>query len=165
MLPIKRLSSRLRHRGALAVFAIVVATGSSFGAGGSEAAIGPEGTREAEAARLDVAGCREDAHSAERFAVAKADGGTRIMRLCGAGNGNDRSAIARELSAAIDAEPEDAEIHADARMPELLGLRLMRSRTHVDPSLTREERLARLATLQNQIETLEHEISKAIQPQ
>ncbi len=143
--------------------AATIVAGLALTAAGSQAA--PERSdkppAKAAAQRSPAIGCGSGAPGSSRFVVTRPDGGTRAMQLCDGKDGEDLAATAQALSDAIDAEGEDAVFRAHARMPELLSLRLMRDRTHVDPSLTAADRRKNLAAMNDKIENLENEISNS----
>jgi hypothetical protein len=111
------------------------------------------------AARFQTTLC---GHDSGRFVVPTADGGARTMEICGGEDHHDPAGTARALSAAIDAAAEESRFYAHSRMPDLLGLRLARARTHVDESLPADEKQQRLAALDREIKSLESEIEKSI---
>ncbi|MEO7827956.1 MAG: hypothetical protein ABIR60_12530 [Allosphingosinicella sp.] len=97
------------------------------------------------------------------FPARTANGGTRTMTLCNAGDSADAAAMAQALSTAIEVAHKER-FYADARMPELLSLRLSRARADVDPSLTGDARLRKLAGIDDAIGALEGALSKGAKP-
>jgi hypothetical protein len=150
----KRLSC-VRVRRAFPLIATALLLGSGVAAGSLQAAWNEPTDPAASAAQLVMPNCNDSAHGARQVVVERADGEKRMIEICNALDRGDISATARALSAAIDAEAGKSKFYADARMPELLSLRLDWSRTDVDTSLAADVRAQRLAAINYEIEVLE----------
>jgi hypothetical protein len=159
---IRRPYRNLDRKKGFPAAAAILFGGLILTAAGSQAAQG-ESDRpsvDAVAMRLVRPGCGNDSGEARKFVVSRAVGGTRSMELCDGGDARDPAATAKALSDAIDAEG-DPKFYADPRMPELLSLRLARSRTDMDPSLSSEERMKSRAALDAEIVALESAMAKS----
>lgn len=118
--------------------------------------------RVAAAARAAAAGgassglvCEGKGQGIVRYTVDRANGGTRAIELCSAGEGRDLSGTARALSAALDSADAAAD-EAGGPTPSLLSLRLMKARAELDGSA---EAAARIRTLDQAIKALQADAS------
>jgi hypothetical protein len=140
--------------------AILAAVALTAAGSHSKQSVPNESSVETAAAQLAMAACASGVGDSNRFVVPKAGGGTRTMEICGGGAKGDQAATARALSDAIDAARDDDKFYNHPRMPELLALRVLRARTDIDPSLKSDERMKRLSRLNDEISSLESDISK-----
>jgi hypothetical protein len=108
-----------------------------------------------------LVGCGLEGRSAQRFEVKRAGGGTRTMEICDAEPRGDLAATAQALSVAIDAAAAQPFIlTSDPRTMDIIGLRLMRSRTEVDPTLDTDVRSRKLTEIDDSIKALEDDLSR-----
>jgi hypothetical protein len=94
-----------------------------------------------------------------RFVIDRAGGGKRTIDICNAVDDGNLQDTARALSLAMDTDAARSPIVRHPLMPELLGLRLMRSRAEVEPALSADTRRGRIAEIDRKIKKLEREIS------
>jgi hypothetical protein len=105
-------------------------------------------------------GCGLKGRGAQRFVVERAGGGTRRMEICSTEPSGDLAATAQALSLAIDAAAtQPFRVTSDPRTVDLVGLRLLRARTEVDPTMDTDARSRKLTEIDDSINALEDDLS------
>jgi hypothetical protein len=153
--------SNARGKRILPLIAIASLLGSGMAAGSLHAAGNEPTDADASSSRLVIPDCNDNLHGTGQVVVERANGAKRAMEMCNSLVQGDISATATALSAAIDAEEGMSKFYADPRMPELLSLRLDRTRTEVDTASVVDVRIQRLAALNYKIDALEHAMAGA----
>jgi hypothetical protein len=158
-MPVYKHLSYIRLVRALPLAVVTLLLGSGVIAGTLQAA-SDERIDLATPSHLAIPDCNNRAHGTEKVVVERSDGTERTFEMCDSLGQGDISATARALSTAIDAEAGMSKFYADARMPELLSLRLSRARTDVNTTLEADVRIQELAAIDFKIDALEHAMAK-----
>jgi hypothetical protein len=155
MLTIRQLYSTSIVSGIAVIMACLLPVPGLAGSAQSRDEVSVRPSVRAEAASTALVDCGLGGKGAREFTVKRSNGETRVMELCGVGDGSGASGTAQALSDALDAQGAGGfEFPFDARF-KLMTLQLARARAEVEASMAADAKARQRAAIDRAIEALE----------